>query len=42
LFWPFDNQGGDTQGFIDEIERRLCLPLKIYAGTYSTSGFRVE
>lgn len=40
--WPFDTGGGDTQGFVRFIESALCLPLKVFAGSYATHGFRVE
>lgn len=40
--WPFDTGGGDTQGFVDEMEARLCLPLTLFAGSYAARGFTVE
>lgn len=40
--WPYDTGGGDLQGFIDYIEERLCLPLKIYSGAYQVRRFTVN
>jgi hypothetical protein len=40
--WPFDTGGGDTQNFVDEIEARLCLPLKVFAGRYEARHFIVD
>jgi hypothetical protein len=40
--WPFDIGGGDTQGFIEMVEADLCLPLKLFAGSYEARGFLVQ
>lgn len=40
--WPYDTGGGDTQGFIDFVEARFCLPLKIFAGGYLARRFTVN
>lgn len=40
--WPFETGGGDTQGFIRFIESELCLPLKLFGGTYYARGFSVN
>ena len=40
--WPFDVGGGDTQGFINMIEARTCLPLRIFAGAGYGRAFEVH
>lgn len=40
--WPFDVGGGDTQGFINMIEARSCLPLRIFAGAGYGRSFEVR
>jgi hypothetical protein len=40
--WPFSTGGGDTQGFVKEVERRFGLPLKLFAGAYEARGFVVR
>lgn len=40
--WPFDIGGGDTQGFINMIEARTCLPLRIFAGAGYGRSFHVR
>jgi hypothetical protein len=40
--WPYDNGGGDTQGFVDFVEKRLCLPLEDFAGAYYARRFVVR
>jgi hypothetical protein len=40
--WPFSTGGGDTQGFVDYIESRLCLPLKMFAGRYEARHFEID
>lgn len=40
--WPFDTGGGDTQGFVGEVEARFCLPMKAFAGAYTARGYVVR
>lgn len=40
--WPFDLGGGDTQGFVDAMEARFCLPLETFGGAYTARHFVVR
>lgn len=40
--WPFDVGGGDTQAFVDLVETRTCLPLRMFAGDAGATGFHIR
>jgi hypothetical protein len=40
--WPMNTGGGDTQGFVEYIEARTCLPLEVFSGAYTAFGFDVR
>lgn len=40
--WPFDGGGGDTQAFVDLVETRTCLPLRMFAGDAGATGFHIR
>lgn len=40
--WPFDVGGGDTQAFVDLVETRTCLPLRMFAGDAGATAFQIH